>query len=262
MPHAQPGADQRHTAGQAQRDHHFRLCAAVHRLWLQELHVPLPAPSRRTRTAPRELRLGAHLRRVHQDRRLRHHPRELLPVPHHGPHEHADDGRVHRLPLHVRLRHHGAQPARFQAPAGLPQHLADRLYPHGAGPLHRHRHRRRPLPRHQPHALQGPALPGGRQRALRHGHDLSGEAGRAGAENAADGGPLPGGRLLHQRHPALQRLRLQVDDLPGDVREGGGDRQHRLCPGDCRLRGNQRADARLLRQSGAVRVLRAAPAGV
>ena len=72
----------RHTPGQHEPDHDPGLCAALHRLRLQELHVPLP-PHRGGRPRRRaELGLGAHLRRLHQDRRLRHHPGELLPVPH------------------------------------------------------------------------------------------------------------------------------------------------------------------------------------
>ena len=77
-----------------------------------------------------------------------------------------------------------------------------------------------------------------------------------------DHGALPHRRLLHQRHPALQRLCLQVDDLPGHLPEGRGVEQHRLHAGHDRGSDHLRSDPRLLRQGQPVRFLRAAPQGV
>ena len=98
----------------------------------------------------------------------------------------------------VRLRDDGAQPARLQAPAGLPQHLADRATSDEPRPVHGARHSGRPVPR-QNHTLFKGLLFHRRRRAVRHRHDLQ-RAPAPRAEDAADGGALPLKRLLHQRH--------------------------------------------------------------
>ncbi len=53
------------------------------------------------------------------------------------------------------------------------------------------------------------------------GHDRPGPAGRPGPVDAGDLRRLPGGGAGHLRHPAAQRVRLQVDGLPGRHRRGG-----------------------------------------
>ena len=54
------------------------------------------------------LHLGAHLRRAHKVRYLRHHPSYLLPVPEHGTWRNAVFACVCRQRQYVRLRHYGA----------------------------------------------------------------------------------------------------------------------------------------------------------
>ena len=140
-----------------------------------------------------------------------------------------------------------------------PLDLPDRLCAHRDRPRHRPRPLRRPLPRDEPHDVQGPALPCGRRGPLPHRHHGSAQARRPGQEDALDLRPVPHRRGLHQRHPALQRLRLQVDDLPGDLPEGGREREHRLPARNDRGAHHLGAHARLLRQGHAVRLLRSLP---
>ena len=107
--------------------------------------------------------------------------------------------------------------------------------------------------------VQGPALPCGRRRTLPHRHHRPAQARRPGEEDALDLRPVPDRRGLHQRCPALQRLRLQVDDLPGDLPEGGRERKHRLPARDDRGAYHLGAHARLLRQGHPVGLLRPDP---
>ena len=64
-----------------------------------------------------------------------------------------------RVGQHVRLRDDGSGPARLQASAGLPLHLPDWLCPDGSRPRHCTWRVLRSLSRHEPHPVQGPAVP-------------------------------------------------------------------------------------------------------
>ncbi len=102
---------------------------------------------------------------VDQERSLRDHPSDLHPLPHHEPRDGPVLAGLPRLCQHVRLRDHGSGPARFQASAGLPLHLADRLCSDGGRPCDRPRRVGGSLPRDEPHPVQGPPVPLRRCRA-------------------------------------------------------------------------------------------------
>lgn len=114
----------------------------------------------------------------------------------------------------------------------------------------------RTVPRHEPHHVQGPAVPRRRRRPAPDRHHRSRQARRTFKENAAHHGAVPDRRGIDKRRAALQRLRLQVDDLSGNLYEGGRERQHRLPARDRYRARHLRADACVLCKGHAVGVLR------
>ena len=88
-----------------------RLRAALHRLFHESLHRPVPPPGRRRARRGPGFHLGADLGRSDQERRLRHPETDLLPVPDDAARLDPVHAGLRRLGQHVRLRHDGPCPA-------------------------------------------------------------------------------------------------------------------------------------------------------